>query len=105
MPGRELVYEPDFPDRETIQAAFKQLFGEGGKGKVKRFSHSGLRYLALPAGTILIEQNQSKQSRWAQMAREGHQIAWLMKEGRYLARVFDGEVHLLGHQARDEEVF
>ena len=34
MAGRELVYEPDLPDRETIQAASKQLFGEE-KGKVQ----------------------------------------------------------------------
>ena len=32
MAEPELVYEPEFPDRETIQAAFKQLFGEE-KGK------------------------------------------------------------------------
>ena len=105
MPGRELVYEPDFPDRETIQAAFQQLFGDAGKGKVRRFSRSGLRYLPLSGGTILIAQNPSKQSRWAQMARQGHQVAWLMKEGRYLARVLDGEVTLLVHQAKEEDVF
>ena len=105
MPGRELVYEPDFPNKEAIQTAFKQLFDEGGKVKVRRFSRSGLRYLPLSSGIILIEQNPSKQSRWAQMAREGHQIAWLMKEGHYLARVLDGEVTLLVHQARDEDVF
>ena len=101
MAGRELVYEPDFPDKETIQAAFKQLFGEGGEGKVQRFSRSGLRYVPLSGGTTLIEQNPSKKSRWAQQARQGHQIAWLMKEGRYLARVFDGEVTLLVPQAVD----
>jgi len=105
MPGRELVYEPDFPDKETIQAASRQLFGEEGKGKVRRFSRSGLRYVALSGGTTLIEQNPSKQSRWAQMAHQGHQVAWLMKEGRYLARVLDGEVTLLVHQAREEDVF
>jgi hypothetical protein len=75
MAGRELVYEPDFPDKGTIQAAFKQLFGEHGEGKVRWFSRSGLRYIALAGGTTLIEQNPSKQSRWAQQARQGHQIA------------------------------
>ena len=105
MPGRELVYEPDFPNREAIQAAFKQLFEEGGKGKVRHFSRSGLRYLPLAGGTILIEQNTSKQSRWAEQARQGHQIAWLMKEGRYLARVLDGEVTLLARQANKNDVF
>ena len=105
MSGRELVYEPDFPDRETIEAAFRRLFGEGDEGKIRRFSRSGLRYMALSGGTILIEQNPSKRSRWAQMARQGHQIAWLMKEGRYLARVVDGEVDLLVQQTSEEDVF
>ena len=100
MAGGELVYEPDFPDRETIRVAFNQLFGEE-KGKVRCFPRSGLRYLTLSGGTPLIEQNQSKQSRWAQQARQGHQIAWLMKEGLYIARVFDGEVHLLVPQPDD----
>ncbi len=105
MPGQVLVYEPEFPDKEATQAAFKQLFGEGGKNMVRRFSCSGLRYINLPGGTVLIEQNPSKRSRWAQMARQGHQIAWLMKEGCYLARVIDGEVQLLVPQAREEDVF
>ena len=100
MVGREPVYERDFPDRETLQNAFQQLFGEE-KGRVRRFPQSGLRYVPLSAGTTLVEQNPSKQSRWAQKARQGHQIAWLMKEGRYLARVFDGEVTLLAPQAHD----
>ncbi len=101
MAGRELVYEPDFPNKETIQAGFKQLFDEGGEGKVRRFPRSGLRYVTLSGGTTLIEQNPSKQSRWAKQARQGHQIAWLMKEGHYLARVFDGEVTLLVPQPDD----
>ena len=105
MPGRELVYEPDFPNKKTIAAAFKELFDEGGKGKIRRFSRLGLRYLPLSGGTILIEQNPSKQSRWAEQTRQGHQIAWLMKEGRYLARVFDGEVTLLVHPAKEDDVF
>ena len=104
MVGQELVYEPDFPDKETIQVAFKQLFGEE-KGEVRRFSRSGLRYITLSGGTTLIEQNPSKRSRWAQQARQGHKIAWLMKEGCYLARVFDGEVRLLVPQAGGDDVF
>jgi hypothetical protein len=100
MAGREPVYESDFPDKETIQIAFRELFGEEN-GKVRRFPRSGLRYVTLSAGKTLIEQNPSKQSRWAQQTRQGHQIAWLMKEGRYLARIFDGEVTLLVPQPDD----
>ena len=104
MPKQELVYEPDYPDEEEIQGAFRELFSDE-KGTVRRFSRSGLRYLYLSGGTTLIEQNPSKQSRWAQMARQGRQIAWLMKEGRYLARVIDGEVQLLAPQRGEEDVF
>ena len=76
-------------------------FLERRKARFGRFPRSGLRYVSLSGGTTLIEQNPSKQSRWAQQARQGHQIAWLMKEGRYLARVFDGEVTLLVPQSDD----
>ena len=104
MAKQELVYEPDFPDKDTIQSAFKELFGRE-KGRVRRISRSGLRYITLSGGTTLIEQNPSKQSRWAQQARQGHQIAWLMKDGRYLARVFDGEAQFLVRQANEEDIF
>ena len=104
MSGRELVYEPNFPDKETIQAAFNELFADE-KGAVRRFSRSGLRYVTLSGGTTLIEQNPSKRSRWAQQARQGHKIAWLMKEGRYLARVIDGNVKLLVDQTGGVEAF
>ena len=60
MPGQELIYDPEFPDKEAIQTAFQQLFGEGGEDKVRRFSRSGLRFLALSGGTTLIEQNPAK---------------------------------------------
>lgn len=30
------------------------------------------------------------------LARQGHCIAWVMRDGEYLARVVDGEVQMLG---------
>ena len=104
MAERELVYEPDFPDIKTIRAAFDELFGDT-KGAVHRFSRSGLRYVKLSGGTTLIEQNPSKRSRWGQQARQGHRVAWLMKEGRYLARVIDGDVQFLVDKSAEEKVF
>lgn len=79
---------------KVILVAYEKLFG-GGRG-VQTFGRSGLRYVDLAGGAVLIEQNQKKQSRWAEMAREGHQVAWVMREGKYLARVIDGEVLMLG---------
>lgn len=76
-----------------ILVAFEKLFG-GGRG-VKKFSRSGLRYVNLPEGAILVEQNPHKNSKWAELANKGHRIAWVMRNGEYLARVVDGEVVML----------
>lgn len=76
-----------------ISVAFEKLFG-GGRG-VSRFSRSGLRYVSLGSDTIIIEQNPTKNSEWAQLAREGRRVAWVLREGEYLARVVDGEVVML----------
>ena len=81
--------------REAILAAFEKLFSGAKKG-VRRFAHSGLRHVALPGGAELVEQNPKKSSEWAKLAREGHRVAWAMRDGEYLARVVDGEVEMLG---------
>jgi hypothetical protein len=78
-----------------LRIAFEKLFG-GGRG-VKKYPRSGLRYLNLGDGAILVEQNPHKTSEWAELARAGHRIAWVMCNGEYLARVVDGEVTFL-HQ-------
>ena len=76
-----------------ILIAFEKLFG-GGRG-VKKFSRSGLRYVNLTEGAILVEQNPKKSSEWAKLASQGHRIAWVMRDGEYLARVVDGKVVML----------
>ncbi|MHA1298488.1 MAG: hypothetical protein ACTSO9_03495 [Candidatus Helarchaeota archaeon] len=38
-----------------------------------------------------IEQNPSKSSNWAKMAREGKKIVWVFKHGSYYARILDGK--------------
>ena len=76
-----------------ILVAYEKLFG-GGRG-VRKFARSGLRYVELPDEAVLIEQNPKKSSEWARLAKEGHRIAWVMRNGAYLARVIDGEVTML----------
>ena len=95
MPTRK---KPDEPQTEELSAgrilvAFEKLFG-GGRG-VQRFQRSGLRYVKLPDDAILIEQNPKKSSEWAKLAQQGRRIAWVMRDGEYLARVVDGEVEML----------
>lgn len=80
-------------DVGRILVAFEKLFG-GGRG-VRRFSRSNLRYVKLDGDTVLVEQNPSKSSEWAKLAREGHRIAWVLREGEYLVRVIDAEVVML----------
>jgi hypothetical protein len=83
----------DVPGAGVILVAFEKLFG-GGRG-VRRFARSNLRYVRLAGDTVLVEQNPNKRSQWAELANKGHRIAWLMREGEYLARVVDGEVTML----------
>jgi hypothetical protein len=85
--------EADELSAGQLLVAFEKLFG-GGRG-VRRFARSNLRYVTLGAGALLIEQNPQKRSEWAQLAQQGHRIAWAMREGEYLARVVDGEVTML----------
>jgi hypothetical protein len=76
-----------------ILVAYEKLFG-GGRG-VQKFARSGLRYVRLAGGAVLVEQNPKKKSEWAELAQAGRRIAWVMREGEYLARVVDGEVVML----------
>ena len=76
-----------------VLVAYEKLFG-GGRG-VRKFARSGLRYVELPDDAVLVEQNPKKASEWAKLARRGHRIAWVMRNGAYLARVVDGEVTML----------
>jgi hypothetical protein len=84
---------PDELSAGVILVAFEKLFG-GGRG-VKKFARSGLRHVELPGGAVLVEQNSKKTSEWAELANRGHRVAWVMRDGRYLARVVDGEVTML----------
>ncbi len=95
MPEKEL--EIQLPSSEEILAAFEKLFGKDRDG-VRRFKPSGVRYVDLPGKLILVEQNQDKESHWAKLAREGHKVAWVMKDGEYLARVVDNKIEILHHK-------
>ncbi len=83
----------DLPAAGVILVAFEKLFS-GGRG-VRRFRQSGLRHVELPHDCVLIEQNPKKSSEWAELARRGRRVAWVMRDGEYLARVVDGEVVML----------
>jgi hypothetical protein len=85
--------QSDVPAAGVIVVAFEKLFG-GGRG-VRRFPRSGLRHVELGGGAVLVEQNPQKSSVWAGLARRGRRVAWVLRDGEYLARVVDGEVIML----------
>ncbi|MGB7924891.1 MAG: hypothetical protein WCF57_16745 [Pyrinomonadaceae bacterium] len=85
--------EADELSAGVILVAYEKLFG-GGRG-VKRFARSGLRYVNLAGGAVLVEQNPKTRSEWAALAQHGHNVAWALRDGEYLARVVDGEVTML----------
>ncbi len=95
MPTRKKTAAPETNELSAgvILIACEKLFS-GGRG-VQRFQRSNLRYVKLPEDAILIEQNPQKKSEWAKLAQQGHRIAWVMRDGEYLARVVDGEVTML----------
>jgi hypothetical protein len=90
---KESVEKDEELSAGRILVAFEKLFG-GGRG-VKKFARSGVRYVNLSGGALLVEQNPKKRSEWAQLAAGGHRVAWVMRDGEYLARVVDGEVVML----------
>jgi len=43
---------------------------------------------------LFMEQNQSKKSKWAQMAKEGHEIIWIFENNEYIGQILDGVVKI-----------
>ena len=61
-----------------------------------RLGHSRLRSFTDEDGRFWLEQNVDKRSKWAKLARQGHDIAWEFEGsgGAYTGRLLiDGEIH------------
>lgn len=66
-------------------------------------SHSRLRSFTDAAGRFWLEQNASKASRWAELARQGHEVAWEFDNpgGTYTGRMLiDGEIYTASEATR-----
>jgi hypothetical protein len=58
--------------------------------------HAQLRSFVDDEGNFWLEQNASKQTKWAKLARKGHEVAWEFagRRGSYTGRVLiDGEIY------------
>ena len=77
------VYAAIFDGADTVEI-------DGNVYPIKQTSKSKVR-LVERGGYTYIEQNPHKDSKWAKLAQEGHQIMWVMQGRRYLAQVKDGK--------------
>jgi hypothetical protein len=62
----------------------------------ERLGRSGLRSFTDEEGHFWLEQNAAKSSKWAKLAREGHDVAWEFagSGGAYTGRMLiDGEIY------------
>ena len=62
----------------------------------ERLGHSNLRSFTDKDGHFWLEQNAEKSSKWAKLARKGHDIAWEFdgSGGAYTGRMLiDGEIY------------
>ena len=78
-----LIYDAIFHDKDSVEI-------DGTVYPIKFTSRAGLRKVTI-SDYLFIEQNPDKSSQWAQKAREGHEIMWVMKGRKYLARVMDSK--------------
>ena len=62
---------------------------DGYTDHLEHTPRKGLRIFKID-GYSYLEQNPDTGSKWAKMAKEGHQIMWVLKGRRYLAQVRDG---------------
>ncbi len=99
LPQRSGQQEETVDLREVSLEAYEAMFGgrdsvevEGLSYLIERTPRAKLRRVRIGEHTFL-EQNPEKSSRWAEMAREGHLIMWVLQGRRYLAQVRDGEFH------------
>jgi hypothetical protein len=68
-----------------------------------RLGHSKVRTFTDSEGHFWLEQNANKESKWAKLAREGHQIAWEFDSpgGSYTGRLLiDGEIYTTAEATR-----
>ena len=87
-PGVQVKEVPEFGDIKTW---------------TERLGRSRLRTFTDAQGHFWIEQNPAKVSKWAKLAREGHEMAWEFDSpgGAYTGRLLiDGEVYTSGEAAK-----
>jgi hypothetical protein len=69
----------------------------------ERLGHTSLRSFTDKDGNFWLEQNPAKNSKWAKLARQGHEMAWEFANpgGAYTGRLLiDGEIYTSSEATR-----
>ena len=77
----KIIYDAIFSDSDNVEI-------DGEIYPIELTSRSKLRKVSFE-GLTFLEQNPMKDSQWAEKARKGHRIMWVMKGRRYLIRMMD----------------
>jgi len=88
------VYEALFQDHHAVEI----------NGVIHRFSQtsaSKIRFVKID-GYTFIEQNPQKDSKWGNMAQDGHKIMWVCRGPAYLYRIMDGQLLTLKRGKRSK---
>ncbi len=88
--------------KSIIHVVFVDIKGE--RLRIQR-TKTGIRYVDVQIGGQtyrIMEQNRSKASRYARMARDRHQILWVFKDDKYYARFLDGQFTILKEKEKKE---
>ena len=100
----ELEFNLEEAALEITQAIFdkqKNVTINGQSYPVIILGRTGLHSVSA-GGYQFIEQNPKKDSKWAKLGQEGHEILWLFKGRKYIAQVMDNNFTLLGKKKQTE---
>ena len=83
----------DFAEQISDQLFEKEreVLVNGDLYSIQRTSRAKLKNVKID-DYVFMEQNPEKDSKYAKMAQEGHEIIWIFQDWDYVGRIVDGDV-------------
>lgn len=74
---------------KALFAGNEEVIVDGESYPIKSYSPSGVKHVDI-SNFRFLEQNPTKNSHWAEKARNGHKILWILKDWEYIGQVHNG---------------